>query len=158
MLKRTLSIIVFGSALNVLASASAAEFGTAEEAKVMLKRAITEVKNDEFSAIRSFNNNDLRFRDRDLFVFCFNGTDGKFTAHEAMVNWDVRSLRDRNGKSFGTEMYDKAQEDRMIEIAFSSPLPGSTELFVKKAYVTRVGDQVCGVSAYQLKGNGEPTH
>ena len=110
MLKRTLPIIVFGSAINILASASAAEFGTAEEAKVMLKHAITEVKNDEFSAIRSFNNNDLRFRDRDLFVFCFNGTDGKFTAHEAMVTWDVRSLRDRNGKSFGTEMYDKAQE------------------------------------------------
>lgn len=157
MLKRTLLMIVFGSALSALASASAAEFGTPKEAEAMLKRAIAEVKANEPSAIRRFNNNDLPFRDRDLFVFCFNGQDGKFTAHEAMVTWDVRNLRDRNGKSFGMEMYDEAREDRMTGVVFASPLPGSTELFAKKAYVMRVSDQVCGVSAYQLQDSGQPT-
>jgi hypothetical protein len=156
-LKRTLLMIVLGSALGGLASASTAEFGTAEEAKAMLNRAIAKVKANELAAIKSFNNNDLPFRDRDLFVFCFDGKDGKFTAHESFVDWDVRELRDPNGKSFGMEMYDNAQENRITEVVFTSPTPGSTELSVKKAYVMRVGDQVCGVSAYQLKGNGNPT-
>jgi hypothetical protein len=154
MLKRTLLMIVFGSVLGAWTSAAAAEFATPEEAKAMLGRAIAEAKTDELSAIKRFNNNDLAFRDRDLFVFCFNSEDGKFTAHEALVARDVRSLRDSNGKSFGMEMYNKAQEDRITEVVFASPLPGSTETTIKKAYVTRVGDQVCGVSAYQLKGTG----
>jgi hypothetical protein len=90
MLKRTLLMIVLGTALGGLPSASAAEFGTAEEAKAMLNRAIAKVKANEPSAIKSFNNNDQPFRDRDLFVFSFDGQNGKFTAHEAFVDWDVR--------------------------------------------------------------------
>ena len=123
----------------------------------MLDRAIAKVKANEVAAIKSFNDNDLPFRDRDLFVFCFDGQNGKFTAHEAFVSWDVRKLRDPNGKFFGMEMYNNAQEDRITDVFFTSSLPGSTELTAKKAYVMRVGDQVCGVSTYQLKDNGKPT-
>lgn len=151
MLKRALLMIVFiGSALGGFADASAAEFGTAKEAKAMLSRAIAEVKANKLAAIESFNHNDMPFRDRDLFVFCFNGGDGKFTAHEAFVTSDARKLRDPNGKAYGAEMYNNAQEGRIIEVTFTSPLPGSTELAVKQAYVMRMGDQVCGVSAYQI--------
>src|SRR5450755_2636977 len=71
---------------------SGAEYGTATEAKAMLDRAVAAVKAGKPGAIAMFNHNDSRFRDRDLFVFCFNGQDGKFTAHEAMVAHDVRTL------------------------------------------------------------------
>jgi hypothetical protein len=54
----------------------------------MLVRAIAAVKANESEAIARFNHNDPEFRDRDLFVFCFNRQDGKFTAHEAMVKRD----------------------------------------------------------------------
>ena len=135
--------------------AASNEFGNAYEAKAMLDRAIAKVKTDKLAAIDSFNHNDLPFRDRDLFVFCFNGSDGRFTAHEAFVTRDVRNLRDSNGAPFGAEMYNTAQEGRVTEVTFVSPLPGSTELAFKSAYVTRIGDQVCGVSAYQVDGPDE---
>jgi hypothetical protein len=136
--------------------ASGAEYATAEEARALLERAIAEVNKDKTAAIRSFNHNAEPFRDRDLFVFCFNGDDGKFTAHEAFVTRDVRELRDANQTPFGAEMYNRAQAGRITEIVFVAPLPGTTDHAVKSAYVTRIGDQVCGVSAYQNAGPGKP--
>ena len=159
MLKRALLMIAFiGSTLGGFASgASVAEFGSAEGAKAMLKRAIANIKSNKLGAIESFNHNDLPFRDRDLFVFCLNGGDGKFTAHEAFVTRDARKLRDAKGKAYGAEIYNDAQEGHITEVLFTSPVPGSTELAIKSAYVTRIGDQVCGVSAYQFNGTDKQT-
>ena len=39
----------------------------------MLVRAAAAIKTDQSGAIAKFNHNDPEFRDRDLFVFCFNG-------------------------------------------------------------------------------------
>jgi hypothetical protein len=102
------------------------------------------------TAIAKFNKNDPQFRDRDLFVFCFNRDDGKFTAHEAFVAHDVRELRDAHGTTFGKEIYSNAKDREVTEIVFISSVPGSTELAMKSAFVTRIDDQVCGVSAYQI--------
>ena len=134
-----------------------AEYGTIEEAKAMLDRAIAEVKANKPAAIAKFNHNDRQFRDRDLFVFCFGAEDAKLTAHESMVDWDVRKLRDSAGRSIGEQMYQTAKEGQITEVAFTSPLPGSTEHVAKRLYVTRIGNQVCGVSAYLLSSRGEPT-
>ena len=57
-------------------------------------QAIDELRADKLAAIAEFNRNNPRFRDRDLFVFCFNRSDGRITAHEAFVGWDVRTLHD----------------------------------------------------------------
>src|SRR5262245_35866730 len=122
MLNRILLTIIFSS-LSAFAGASAGEFATPEEARAMLKRAITEAKANELLAIKRFNNNDVAFRDRDLFVFCFKGDDGKFTAHEALVARDVRKLHDANGKPFGLEMYDTAREDRITRGCICFPTP-----------------------------------
>lgn len=156
--KRALLMIAFvGSTLSGFASSAyAAEFGTAEEAKAMLKRAIVALKADKLGAINGFNYNDPPFRDRDLFVFCFNAGNGKFTAHEAFVTMDVRTLRDANRKAYGAEMYKDAQQGRITEVVFISPVPGSTELATKRAYVTRIDDQICGVSAYEFNGTQLP--
>lgn len=134
-----------------------AEYGTIQEAKEMLSRAVVEVKAEKTGAIDKFNRNDWPFRDRDLFVFCFNAQDGKFTAHEAMVTWNVRTLQDTTGKPFGEQMYRSAKEGQIVEVAYSSPVPGSTEQAAKRAYVTRVGDQICGVSAYSYDPPKEPS-
>jgi len=150
-----LSAVVASSTLAGLNPTTSAEFGTADEAKAMLIRAIGELKADKLIAIAEFNHNDPRFRDRDLFVFCFDGRDGKITAHETFVAHDVRELRDAYGAPIGTEIYSNAKDGSVTEIAFISPVMGSTELAVKTAYVTRIGDQVCGVSAYQADGSGK---
>jgi hypothetical protein len=151
LLSIALSTSAFASSFNI-----SAEYGTPEEAKALLSRAIVEVKADKLEAISKFNHNDPQFRDRDLFVFCFNGQDGKFTAHEAMVAADVRTFRDPTGRSIGEQMYQTAKEG-ITEVALMSPVPGSTKLVPKRAYVTRIGDQVCGVSAYRFNGTSEPT-
>ena len=143
------------SSLAESVSAPSAEFGTIEEARVMLDRAIEEVKANKWEAITKFNHNYRQFRDRDLYVFCFNGNDGRFTAHEAMIGADVRSFVDMSGKPFGEEMFKVAKEDQIVEVAFTSPYPGSTIRVPKRSYVTRIGDQVCGVSVYP--GLGGPT-
>jgi len=131
------------------AAAHGSEFASSDEARAMLERAIVAVKVDKFGAIGRFNHNDPAFRDRDLFVFCFNVSDGKFTAHEAMVSHDVRTLRDHAGKVFGEDIYRGARDGEIAEVEYVWPLPGSTRHVLKSAYVARAGDQVCGVSAYR---------
>jgi hypothetical protein len=135
-----------------------AEYGTIEEAKAMLSRAIVEVKSNGAAAMDKFNRNDRPFRDRDLFVFCFNGQDGKFTAHEAMLTWDVRRLRDKTGGPFGARMYKSARENQVVDVRYMSPVPGSTAQAEKHALITRVGQYVCGVSSYGSGAPLRPTH
>ena len=148
-----LSTVLAISALAGLTPAASAEFGNAEEARAILVRAIDELKADKLGAIARFNQNDPRFRDRDLFVFCFNKSDGTITAHEAMVSWDVRTLRDAAGNAFGEDMSRSAKEGEISEVALKSPVPGSTEIISKRVYVTAIGDQICGVSAYVFSGS-----
>jgi len=151
-------MVAFASVTAGFAGAGAAgEFGTAGEARAMLERAVVAVRQDKAAAIASFNRNDSGFRDRDLFVFCFNAGDGRFTAHEALVDWDVRILRDAAGKAFGAEMYARNGDSGITEITYSAPRPGSTQPAEKHAYLAHIGDQVCGVSAFQSAGPGKPT-
>ena len=56
--------------LSTTASVWAAEFGTAEEAKAMLERAVAAVKEDKAKALDMFNKGEGGFKDRDLYVWC----------------------------------------------------------------------------------------
>ena len=58
-----------------------AQFGTADEAKAMLERAVAAVKEDKAKALDMFNKGEGGFKDRDLYVFCANTSDGILTAH-----------------------------------------------------------------------------
>lgn len=131
------------------AVANGGEFGTPNEAKAMLDRAIDALKADNRAAIDKFNHNDFKFRDRDLFVFCFDASTGKFTAHEAFINRDVRTLRDPTGNAYGEQIFQSGREGQIVEVAYVSPLPGTMRTVARIAYVTRFGEQVCGVSAYR---------
>ena len=82
--RNRLGLVVAYSAVLVLftvASVAAAQYGTAEEAKAMLDRAVAAVKQDKAKALDMFNKADGGFRDRDLYVFCANASDGIVTAH-----------------------------------------------------------------------------
>jgi hypothetical protein len=158
MFRQTLACVFLLSPLLAgHAGVAGCEYGTLTEAKAMLARAVAAMKTDQPDAIAQFNHNDPEFRDRDLFVFCFNSEDGKFTAHEAMVTRDVRTFVDKNGTAYGQQMYDVASEGQVNEVDYMSPFPGSTRRVAKRAYIIRVGDQVCGVSAYRFEeSSGSP--
>jgi hypothetical protein len=75
---RNIAFVVGFAVIQVLftaASVWAADFGTAEEAKAMLERAVTAVKEDKAKALDMFNNGEGGFKDRDLYVWCANASD-----------------------------------------------------------------------------------
>ena len=83
---RNLALVVgyaVGLVLSTAASVWAADFGTAEEAKAMLERAVAAVKEDKAKALDMFNKGEGGFKDRDLYVWCANTSDGIVTAHPA---------------------------------------------------------------------------
>ena len=82
--------------LSTTASVWGADFGTAEEAKAMLERAVAAVKEDKAKALDMFNNGEGGFKDRDLYVWCANASDGIVTAQPYMNRG--KQLRDLKGK------------------------------------------------------------
>ena len=60
--------IYIGVLLVTIGSTQASQYGTAEEAKALLGRAIVALKHDEANALERFNNGDGSFKDRDLRV------------------------------------------------------------------------------------------
>jgi len=79
------SVLIVAAATGALMLSTAAlaqkpDLGTAAEAKAMLERAVAELKIDEAAAIAKFNSGEAGFKDRDLYVFCFDMTTLKFTA------------------------------------------------------------------------------
>jgi hypothetical protein len=84
---RNLAFVVSCAVFQVFcitASVWAAEFGTAEEAKAMLEKAVAAVKEDKAKALDMFNKGEGGFKDRDLYVWCANASDGIVTAQPYM--------------------------------------------------------------------------
>jgi hypothetical protein len=124
------------------------QFGTAAEAKAMLERVIPVVTADKTAAFAKFLKGDDGFKDRDLFVFCFNMGDGAFNAPANNVGRDVRTLRDRNGDPYGQRVFDAMKEGVIAEVSYFVVRPDATEPVRKTSFVTRIGDQGCGVGYF----------
>lgn len=144
---RMVPTLMFASAL-VSSYAYAAEYGSAKEARAMLDRVVVEVKKDKAAALARFNKGEARFKDRDLYPFCVN-LDGTTTAHPTYVGKNLKHLKDKNGKAFGQEIMKVAEEGKINQVTYMWPKPGQTGPVQKVSYVTKVGDQVCGVGYYK---------
>jgi hypothetical protein len=131
------------------------QFGTADEAKVMLTKAVAAVKADQAVALAMFNKGEGGFKDRDLYPFCFRIGDGKTVASPLSVpgGTDIRTLKDPAGKTFGVELYAAGQkpEGQITAVGdYMFPKPGTTApTFPKVSFVTKVGDLACGVGYYK---------
>jgi len=127
---------------------AAGNFGTAEEAKTMLERAVAAIKANKFKALGQFKDGEGGFKDRDLYPFC-GGPDGNFTAHPTLTGKSLKDLKDKAGKALGKEIYDTAKEGQIGEVSYMWPRPGTTEPVPKVTFVTKVDDQVCAVGYYK---------
>ena len=123
-------------------------FGTADEAKAMLERAVTALKANKAEALAQFTKGEGGFKDRDLYPFC-GGPDGNFTAHPKLVGKSLKDLNDKAGKPLGQDIYATAKEGAISEVSFMWPRPDSTEPVQKISFITKVGDQVCAVGYYK---------
>jgi hypothetical protein len=130
------------------AALAATERGTSEEARAMLERAIDAVEADKARALESFNAENGGFRDRDLYVFCVNASDGIETAHPTHKGRRITDFKDVNGFAFGEAIMATAKQGEIAEVAYMWPRPGSEEPAKKVTYVSKVDDQICAVGYY----------
>ena len=147
------------AAIFMLSSAAFAQqpgqFGTADEAKAMLTKAIAAVKSDKTKALDLINKGEGGFLDRDLYPFCFNLSDGLLVAVanpnvKGLLGKDVRTFKDPTGDLYGPRLYDAAKESQVIEVSYKSPKPGADTTWVPKAsFVTAVVGLGCGVGYYK---------
>jgi hypothetical protein len=135
--------------LFVGAVALAAEYGTAEDAKVMLERAVSAVRTDKSEALDMFNKGDGGFKDRDLYVWCANASDGILTAHPTNKGKELRDIEGKHGAPFGQDIMATATEGTTKEVTYWWPRPGSDKPLEKTTFYTKVGDQICGVGYYK---------
>lgn len=158
MIIRMCMIVAASSVMLTLSPAAfCQDHGTPEQAKAMLLKAEAAVKADKTKALDMFNNGEGGFRDRDLYVFCANVSDGKIVAQgnpnaKQVLGQDQRSLKDANGKNFGMEMYaaGKKPEGQITQVSYVFARPGADSKPAQKvSLVTRVSDLVCGVGYYK---------
>jgi len=112
---RNIAFVVGFAVIQVLstaASVAAADFGTAEEAKAMLEKAVAAVKEDKAKALDMFNNGEGGFKDRDLYVWCANASDGIVTAHPVLKGKQLRDIKGKHGAPFGKTIMQAATEGR----------------------------------------------
>jgi len=148
-MKRFSKLVALGALLLSTSSpAFAGDFGTAEEAKAMLERAVDAIKTNKAAALKKFIKGEGGFKDRDLYPFC-GGPDGNFTAHPTLVGKSLRELKDKAGQALGENIYATAKEGSISGVSYMWPRPGSTEPARKFTFVTKVGDQVCAVGYYK---------
>ena len=142
-------------AIAVMFSSTAFAQGTAAEAKAMLEKAVAAVKADKTKALDTINKGEGGFLDRDLYVFCFNISDGKAVATGSsnpsgrkVIGQDVRTLKDATGRVWGPDA--AAKEGQITEVSYMFPKPGAdTTPVAKVSFVTKVADLGCGVGYYK---------
>ncbi|MTW15925.1 chemotaxis protein [Rhodoplanes serenus] len=151
MTRRLVSALAIAVAVALPTVVSAAEFGTAAEAKAMIDKAAVTLKDGEAAALAKFNDASGGFRDRDLYVFCFDSKGGAFTAHpnKALVGSDVRNLKEKDGSPLGEKLFAAQQEGTVTTVQYKFPRPGGSDPVPKETYLIKVGGQACGVGYYK---------
>ena len=153
-------IAVLSAAAIALSPAASAQQtgGTADEARAMLMKALAAVKADETKALEMFNTGEGGFRDRDLYVFCVNVTDGTIVATgnpnlKQALGTDIRAAQNSTGKAFGAEIYAAIQkpEGQITEVIFIAPKPGADDTLAPKVNLLARADADlgCGVGYYK---------
>jgi len=152
--RRIVTFALASVAILAAAPIAIAQSGTGAEAKAMFDRAVAALKGGEAAALAAFNDKGNKdYHDRDLYVFCYDMTDGKFTAHpnDKLMGTDVRALK-AGDDPLGQRIFDtikNAPEATVSTVDYKFPKPGTTEPLPKESYVTRIGNQGCGVGYYK---------
>ena len=142
-------VMIYSVAVLTVALARSADYGTAEEARATLDKAVAAVKADKAKALDMFNKGEGGFKDRDLYVFCANASDGVMTAHPTNKGKQLADIKGKKGFPLGQEMMKNATEGKVSEVTYWWPRPGSDKPLEKTSFYTKVGDQICGVGYYK---------
>jgi hypothetical protein len=106
-----------------------------------------------FEAVRSEASG---FKDRDLYVWCANASDGILTAHPYELGQGVEGHRGQARRPVRSREMQKATEGTIKEVTYWWPRPGSDKPLEKTTFYTKAGDQICGVGYYKGRTPGDP--
>jgi Single Cache domain 2 len=117
-------LIACAAALAMFRPASGAEtqFATADQAKAMLEKAVTAMKQDEAKALEMFATGEGGFKEKDLYVFCANAADGILTVHPTNKGKDLRDIKGKHGDPFGQVIMQTAAEGTIKETTYGRAL------------------------------------
>ena len=134
--------------LSAVPTVAETQFATPEEAKALLDRAVAAMKEGKAKAFEMFATGDGGFKDKDLYVWCANASDGILTVHPTNKGKELQDIKGKQGAPFGEVIMQNAAEGTIKETTYWWPRPGSDEAFEKTPFYTKVGDHVCGVGYY----------
>jgi cytochrome c len=127
--------------------------GTAEDAKAMVERAVTHLKQagpeKAFADFGDSANKD--FHDRDLYVFV-RSMDGNTVAHgvnKGMIGHTSLDLKDADGKLYNKEMIDLANAKGEGWVDYRWVNPVNKKIEPKSSYIVKVGEYVVGAGFYK---------
>ena len=118
----------------------------------MLERAVAAVKQDKAKALDMFNTGEGGFKDRDLYVWCANASDGIVTAHlYGNKGKQLRDIKGKHGAPLGATIMENATEGTIKETTYWWPHHGTDKPrdLEKTTFYTKAGDQICGVGYYK---------
>jgi len=115
----------------------------------MLERAVTALKGNKDKALEMINKGEGGFKDRDLYVFCANASDGVITAHPYLKGEHLQDIVGKKGYPVGKEIMQNATEGKINQVTYFWPRPGSEKPLEKTSFYTKVAGQDCGVGYYK---------
>jgi signal transduction histidine kinase len=137
--------------VSIASSALAADqkFGTEAEARAMLEKAVVAVKENKEKALAMFNKGEGGFRDRDLYVYCADASDGVLVAHPYLKGEHLQEIKGKKGYPLGKEIMDNATEGEIKQVTYWWPRPGTDTPLEKTSFYTQVAGLDCGVGFYK---------
>jgi len=132
----------------------ASEFGTKDEAVLMVKRVQEKFRKDgaeaTFKAVTDQSTKE--FHDRDLYPFIYdlNGVNVAHGARPALVGKNLISLKDQDGKYLIKEMVGMAKGQGGGWIDYKWPNPLTNKIEDKASYIEKMGDYLVGVGVYRF--------
>ena len=140
---------VMALSLPVSVLSAQAQYGTEQEAKTMLEKAVVALKADKAKALDMFNKGEGGFKDRDLYVWCANVSDGVLTAHPYLKGEFLQDIVGKKGYPLGKEIMKNAAVGEIKQVSYWWPRPGSDKALEKHTFYTSVAGQNCGVGYYK---------
>ena len=153
---RSLFLLSFAS-LTLVAPATAAEFGTKEEAVAMVKRVQAQFKKDgaEDTFKDVSDKSTKAYHDRDLYPFIYyrdgpqKGVNVAHGARPALIGKNLIDLKDQDGKYLVRELINIANGPGSGWFDYKWPNPITNKIEDKTSYVEKMGDYMVGVGVYR---------
>ncbi len=146
---RILKILVILGLLCTTSKSYSVEFGTEEEAKAMLDRAVNLMKFNELFALEQMTEGAGGFKVKDLYPLCVNAK-GILVGHPVNVGFNLLEFVDSDGKNVGEEFLKVAQENKISKVTYKLAriTTEDEKEFEKTALVTKVKKYICAVGFY----------